>query len=380
MGDFPDGPFCNKQDEGNVIYKYLDSATQQWIYPIPYFTSNWSYQKPGNTFTSPSRQMPSPGMFGSLPAQPSGATGMGNNWQTLCFSPVPAGDNHPGNQTPADHYLLDLFQMPVVEPYPISEPFSTAGKVNLNYRIAPFDYIRRSTALRGALYPLRVTVVDSQASQGASQSANYLTYKTGQRNSSGGTVTDPITGNPAPITTNFRKEVDRDLTIQAFDGFYDFYNGQPDMGFFKSASQVCERYLYPKGDITSYDGYDKEATTMRTYWNRSGDLTGDNEREKPYVDLYPRVTTKSNTYTVHMRVQTLRQIDRGLNGSYATWNEGKDSVLGEYRGASTIERYVDPADPRFSPSSTSGTPINPDTQSVEPLYHFRTVINKKFSP
>ena len=58
-----------------------------------------------------------------------------------------------------DHLLLDLFTMPFVEPYLISEPLSTAGRVNLNYQIAPYGYIKRSTALRAALHPLRVTAV-----------------------------------------------------------------------------------------------------------------------------------------------------------------------------------------------------------------------------
>jgi hypothetical protein len=40
--------------------------------------------------------------------------------------------------------------MPVVEPYSISVPLATSGKVNLNCQIAPFTYIRRDTALRGA--------------------------------------------------------------------------------------------------------------------------------------------------------------------------------------------------------------------------------------
>ena len=123
---------------------------------------------------------------------------------------------------------------------------------------------------------------------------------------------------------------------------------------------------------------------MNQWWKTNGALTGDNVREKPYVDLYNRVTTKSNTYTVHMRVQTLRQLPRGTSGSYANWNEGKDVILGEYRGSSTIERYIDPADRRFDPNNSvtqvKGDVVNPDTQSVEGLYRFRTVISKKFSP
>jgi hypothetical protein len=118
---------------------------------------------------------------------------------------------------------------------------------------------------------------------------------------------------------------------------------------------------------------------MRTWWNNNGDLTGDNEREKPYADLYGRVTTKSNTYTVYMKVQTLRQTP----GHASTWIEGKDAILGEYRGSTIIERYVDPADTRFAGAPGGGnnkTIVNPDTQSVEPLYRFRTISNKKFNP
>ncbi|MDR3402984.1 MAG: Verru_Chthon cassette protein A [Chthoniobacter sp.] len=371
LGDFADGPFCNKQDEGNVIYRYLD-YNNKYIYPIPYFTATWSYQAPGNTFTSPSRQMPSAGMFGSLPSQ----VPEGKGWQTLCFCPNTAGPNHPGNVDPKDHYLLDLFMMPIVEPYPISEPFSTAGKVNLNYRIVPFDYIRRSTALRGALYPLRLTAVNSQASQPA-KNANFMTYKVGQLDGNGNTILDSVTGNPAPLTTNFRLQLDRDQTIAAFDEFYDEGAGQPDAGFFKSASQICERYLYAR-NMSRPSTTSAEAAYMKTWWSTNGDLTGDNEREKPYTDLYPRITTKSNTYTVHMRVQTLRQARSGPAADYSTWIEGKDNVLGEYRGSATIERYVDPADQRFSTSYANS--LNPDKASVEPLYHFRTVITKKFTP
>ena len=52
---------------------------------------------------------------------------------------------------PADHHCLDLFWMPIVEPYPISDPFATMGKVNLNYQMMPFNHIRRATALHAVL-------------------------------------------------------------------------------------------------------------------------------------------------------------------------------------------------------------------------------------
>jgi hypothetical protein len=375
VGDFPDGPFCNKQDEGNVIYRYWDNNAQTYVYPIPYFTSTFSYQQPGNTFTSPSRQMPSPVMFGSLPSR----VPEGRQWETLCFCPNPAGANHPGNTDPKDHLLLDLFQMPVVEPYPISEPFSTAGKVNLNYHIAPFDYIRRSSAIRGALHPIRVVAVSSQYTLASGTGPHYLTYKTGT--------------STGPLSDNFRILLDRDQMIQELDAVY--YNNGANNGFFKSASQICEQYLIPweaKDTPLMSNSVTANQNTMQAWWASpwdlkgtfgNGDLTGDNEREKPYADLYPRLTTRSNTFTMHVKVQTLRQLPRSADPAYATWNEGKDAILGEYRGSSTIERYLDPSDPRIGASGgiVNGYPtINPDTQSLEPLYRFRTIITKKFSP
>jgi hypothetical protein len=211
------------------------------------------------------------------------------------------------------------------------------------------------------------------------------------------------------LSTNFRHLVDRNQTLTEMDAVYNALPGNGQQGFFVSPSQICEMFLIPWNDgaptmsntagasNSNPSNLGSNITAMQNWWaspwdltssTGNGDLTGDNEREKPYADLYPRVTTKSNTYTVHMKVQTLREIPRppgvpAIDASWAQWNEGRDQVLGEYRGSSTIERYVDPADPRIAlPGGTvNGAPtIDPDIQSVEPLYRFRTVINKKFSP
>jgi hypothetical protein len=108
---------------------------------------------------------------------------------------------------------------------------------------------------------------------------------------------------------------------------------------------------------------------------RGHSITGDNLREKPYGDLYPRLTTKSNTYTVHMRVQTLRK-KPGPN--HAVWDEVSDQVTSEYRGSSTIERYIDPHDPRFDGNHPDY--IDVDKKSLEPAYRFRVVNSKRFQP
>jgi len=386
VGVFADGPFAGKQDEGNVIFKYFDVPKQEWIYPIPYAGTH-SYEPPGDIFFSPNRQMPSPGLFGSLlsqplptdPSAPPGSEKAARHWQTLSFAPNTASiisPGHPGNAvTPRDHLLLDLFTMPFVEPYLISEPLSTAGRVNLNYQIAPFGYIKRSTALRAAITPLRVSAI---------RTTFFNTYKTG---ASGKPLPDP--------QANIRLAIDRDETIKAIDSFFSHYKTNRNKGFFKSATEICERYLYPTtGSIAdpkfqaptfdpdpsgSYDPGSKNngEASMISFWTQRN-LTGDNLREKPYTDLYPRVTTKSNTYTVHMRVQTVRQV--GTDGDFKKWREGKDVVLSEYRGAATIERYIDPSDSRLKDKLDPVKTPAFEKRSLEDLYRFRVVNTKKFAP
>jgi hypothetical protein len=113
-----------------AVGEYWQDIWGVWPYVEPYFTT-WVYDPPLDTYFSPNRQVPGPVMSGSLPAPQEDWSKSG--WKTLLFCPNPAGAGHPGAQSPPDHLLLDLFDMPVVESYAISEPFSTAGKVNLNY-------------------------------------------------------------------------------------------------------------------------------------------------------------------------------------------------------------------------------------------------------
>ncbi len=218
IGNLADGAFCGKADEGNIAWRYLTTAsTSPWIYVYPYYTH--VYEEAFETFFTPNRQVPSAVLFGSL------LRGQNTHWETLCFSPNPAGDGHPGNTgTPKDFLFLDLFHMPVVEPYAISEPFSTGGKVNMNYAIAPFNWIQRSTAMRAALQSVRVTAIPTN---------DYATYKTSL----------------AAGTVNYRILLDRDQTLAASDAlFKSFGPGNLDEGFYKSPAQICERFLYPSTD------------------------------------------------------------------------------------------------------------------------------------
>ena len=133
-GLMTDGPWINKPDEGMTE----SGSTLPYIGNYETMTNNGA---PLTTQFSPNRQVSSPVMFGSL------STGVDHPWRTLLFRPAKLPGyqgfyTHPGNPTPGtvvpDHVLLDLFWMPIVEPYGISEPFATSGKINLNTQIAPF--------------------------------------------------------------------------------------------------------------------------------------------------------------------------------------------------------------------------------------------------
>ena len=362
-----DGPYINKPEEGAFNYYDGDGSN------VPYFGNPWSgtlNQGLGSTFFSPNRLMPSPVMFGSL------STGVQRNlpWQTLLFCPNPLSENnHPGFgvgssgvgpnaapplTTPPDHLLLDLFNMPVVEPYPISEPLSTAGRINMNYQIAPFTYITRNTGLRAVLKAERLTAIPNTAGQ---------IYK---KNNQGSNYTDALGCFPLNASYDYRIPIDAEQTLLGFDNYF-----KTRKDIFGSASQICDMFLYPArtalGSSTSSGAtYDSANASIKAFW-ASNQLTGDNSREKPYADIYPRLTTKSNTFTVHMRVQTLK---KSLNTDQTTWVDGKDTVQSEYRGSSTVERYVDPADPNLPDFAD---PSNTDT--LDSHYKFRVISETQFS-
>lgn len=327
LGPVPDGAYINKPDEGSA-YDGVAGA-------IPYFSYTERHETAGPTFFSPNRQVMSPVMFGSLPSQVKANV----PWRTLLFRPNTGVAAHVGAQSPKDHLLLDLFWMPVVEPYAISEPFSTAGKINMNYQIMPFTYIERSTGLRALLRSERVAAVPV---------ANANNYKTG-------------------TATNFRLEIDAAQTLEQFKTRFAAND------IFRAPSELCDLYLVPQGAALA---------NMATYWNTTNTLTGDNMKERPYAKLYPRLTTKSNTYTVHYRVQALRQAVRSRGDSpdaWAKWNETNDMVVSETRGSTVLERYIDPEDSRLQDYATKSASAA-DYAPLDTLYRFRVIHSKRFLP
>ncbi len=352
-GSSPNGPLINKSDDGN---------SPDGTGKTPYM-EDVHYAVPlGATFSSPSRQMPSAVMLGSLP------TGVkaGHPWQTLLFNPVPAtlygtpSVAHRGAGSPPDHLLLDLFHVPVVEPYSISEPFSTAGKVNMNYQIIPFTGIERKTALHGVLQAVQLTAISDAVKETAPlRGAHY------KRSNRSGT-------NP----WHFRYPLNIAETLKQFDSR--FQGGK----VFLSSSEICEIPLIPdpSPSITPVPGATQararpwtNAVTLANldaFW-KAHPVTGDNVREQPYTVLYPRLTTRSNTYTVHVMVQTLQKVP---STSKTEWIEDRDKVTGEFRGSFLIERYLNPSTPSI-PDFASGEEGN-----LNQFYRFRVVSSREFNP
>jgi uncharacterized protein (TIGR02600 family) len=252
--------------------------------------------------------------------------------------------------------------MPIVEPYAISDPFSTAGKVNMNYQIVPFTYITRSTAVQAVLRSEQLLAVPGTGPTSA--------FGSGYKGSG---------------AFNDRYYIDLNQTLIGFNNMFttgttDGSGSTPDI--FRSASQICNIWLVPAGLSPALTYSTTPAFWTSTTANKGGILTGDNSRERPYANIYPRLTTKSNTYTVHMRVQTLKKIK---STDPTTWVEGSDVISGEYRGSTTMERYLDTS----NTTSATGT-VMPDyaTQSqplaaglaIDNYYKFRVVETKQFTP
>ena len=363
---FPDQNYQTlaRSDDGNL-------ADECWV---PFFESAVNYQGGGSltsfeSYFSPSRQVASPIILGSIP-EPD-ATGTPQPWKTLLFCPNPVYPTDPKSEAPhagfgvpynyppyttiPDHLFLDLFWMPVVEPYPISEAFSTAGQVNLNYQIVPFTYINRETGLYAVMKSVKITAIPS----------NVV--------ANGGTTGVPGAGTIindykncyqmrlgySGIHTRFN--IDPAQTLYGFDKVF----ARKDL--FRSASQLCDMFLVPQGQT-----WDTVSDPSPTGFWANQLLTGANSREAPYNQIYPRITTKSNTFQVHFRVQALTQTAADTAAGIFDSTKG-DSIAGEYRGSSIIERYIDPNDSTLPDFAITG-------QTMDAFYKFRILNTTAFQP
>lgn len=245
--------------------------------------------------------------------------------------------------------MLDWFHMPVVEPYAISEPLSTAGKINLNTRIAPFGYykvknrgyIERNTGLHAVLKGMKQMAVPTGTSNGGHNET------------------------PLSVSTRFR------FNINVLDTIEQVVNPYLDSkGYFRSASQICELDLLMPTDETG--ALTPGLANRKAFWGRNN-ITGDNMRERAYAHIYPRLTTKSNVFTVHVRAQSLVKSPSGSPDD--EFDDTIDRVTGEYRGSTTIERYIDQNDDAIKTYDATVSQAD-----LDKYYRFRVLNSKRFIP
>ncbi len=370
IGGCTDGAYINKPDDGADDVPGSSVFNQKY----PYFEAgewkeNISYKDRNLENFNPNRMVPSGVMFGSLPS----ASQANAPWTTLLFRPNVAENAHlernahmgeAGNgmrlvgtmgtvdgfevpqlasvtkdpKLPPDHIWLDFFWMPIVEPYPISEPFATNGKVNLNYQMLPFSYIKRSTALNAVFKSERVVAVPNNGGRKYKKAGSW--------------------------NEGWHHKIDMDETLEQWE--HKFEQGK----VFRTATEVCEMFLYPQDEDVSWDEDNKG---IRRWWDKHR-LTGDNTLEQPYANIYPRVTTKSNTFKVYMTCQTIQKVRGTPENEFVV---GQDQVTGEYRGSAVIERFLDPND-RDIPNYLNVKKEN-NEESLEQFYRYRVVNNRQFS-
>lgn len=356
VANSPDGPYLNYPDHG-------DNRDSQ-----PYYDALAGPRRKSPATFSPNRIATSAVMFGSLPT----GVMMRVPWQTLRFRPDPGmnddqlTDPPPGQPFsnyrtggilyPRDHHLLDYWWMPVVEPWSISEPFSTKGQINMNQELLPFgSYIERLTGLYAVFQGERMTAIDV---------ADSTRYKAAAKEGTAGRTGAEI---------NVRRFVNPDIMAHQFRRRYAGF--QPDthrdiaapFNVFRSASELCELWMAPErsaaetsapepmdDDPQAYlawiqgplDG--TQRTVSNSFWEKHK-LTGDNARERPYASIYPKLTTRSNVFRVHLVVQTLRQSVSNPPDSFdARRRDSPDLVVSEWRGHALIERTLDPRDPELN--------------------------------
>lgn len=321
LGNLPDGPYINRADDGHWAaakdpekVPYFDNVSQTGASTPPVSLSTFSAQ----------RLLPSPVMFGSLPT----GTRAQVPWQTLLFRPQA---NHFGAKTPPDHLLLDLFWSPVIEPEPISQAFETAGKINLNHMMVPFSHITRATALHAAMKAEAMMAIPDSAA---------ATYK-----------------NDEQPDDRFRHFIDASATLKLWQTNV-FDNGK----VFLTASEICEQPLIPECLIAP--GEQPSNARIESYWQRHR-LTGDNSKERPYAHLYPRLTTRSNTFRVHFIAQSLK---KARSTDPDTFDSTKDQVTATLRGSCLLKRELNVDDPTIPDYMAPPPPGS--TAVVKPLDAF----------
>jgi uncharacterized protein (TIGR02600 family) len=284
---------------------------------------------------------------------------------------------------------MDLFWMPVIGPYAISDSWSTAGKINMNFQIVPFTYINRSTAMYAAMKGELITTIpqtDATITAVSQRKGGTATSSYKEAKDSG---LWPVLYFSEKDNKYWHRHIDLETTTNLMKARMDMDSAYPieAQGLFRSASQICEVHLVPESIIGVLGVVNPSqiipATAkagMSEFWQRHS-ITGDNVRERPYANLYEKLTTRSNTYRIFYRAQSLRKARSIAPASVRTVSDSgqsTDTVVAEYRGSALIERYLDMTPVAIPDYAADAGPMRKPT--LENYYRYRVLESKQFTP
>jgi hypothetical protein len=82
---------------------------------------------------------------------------------------------------------------------------------------------------------------------------------------------------------------------------------------------------------------------MQTFW-ATHRLTGDNTKERPYATIYPHLTTRSNTFELHVVAES---IEKNPDTPSDVFDPALDRVAGRVQKRVVIEWRIDPNNPEI---------------------------------
>jgi uncharacterized protein (TIGR02600 family) len=388
QGNLPDGPYFARQDLINAPSQALSRGSGGSSIAGHFTDGGQLAEDPTGLSHTPQRQISSAVVFGALsptlhgrgPSASSTSPPPPEGWRTLLFCPNPASRitpattpptelDHPGFANPPDSLWLDFFWMPTVEPRLMSAAFATEGKINLNFQMIPFTWLERSTGIHAALQGVQIPAIPHNAA---------------------GLYKQPMVGGiPSADPPEFLYEVNVEETLRAMRGL--FTRGE----VFTHPSDICAYYLVPKRISGRESDYLRGLTPppldpavlkleqLNEWWNGADpsdplaldafELTGDNLRESPYAQLYPRLCTRSNVFKVHYRVQLL---GKSRATAINEWDLQRESIKAEQRGAMVIERFLDPNDPTIPDLATATA----SGVALDEYYRYRIISREPFRP
>jgi hypothetical protein len=244
----------------------------------------------------------------------------------------------------------------------------------------PFTHITRRTALVGVLTPVQIGAISNSQSYFDKDMGNTNLGKLNSVTGSATATRFPLNLDTPGTSASYTAPGGTPPSLYAGSGtatgcFTDFENRFASGDVFRSASEVCTIRLVPSQQNMGY--FDTWWTGTSTAVSSGYQLTGMNLRQSPYNQIYSRITTKSNTYTVHYWVQSLQQVPVA-GRDWTKWNENQDVKTGEYRGNTVIERYLDPNTPNIPDYTTVS--VSGSYTPIDSYYSWRVVSQKQFAP